>query len=70
MGPATYAIGWHLCLWESTYPRGRSTEECSSCPGLLNRLMTYRDANLMHDLLPGKAVTGLLHFRLESVPLF
>ena len=51
--------------WSQTPYAGSKEEVPKDAPRALGesvRLITFGDANLMHDLLNGKAVTGLLHF--------
>jgi hypothetical protein len=51
--------------WERTVYAGAREQIPHDAPKPLGRAVTtttYKDANLMHDLLSGKSVTGLLHF--------
>ena len=51
--------------WSQSAYAGSKEEVPQDMPRALGksvRLITYGDANLCHDLLSGKAVTGLLHF--------
>jgi len=52
-------------MWDNSPYRGAKEELPKDLPpvrGKSIRLITYADANLMHDHLTGKAVTACLHF--------
>jgi len=51
--------------WSKTVYAGTKEEAPHNIPepkGKPVKLITYADSNLMHNILDGKAVTGILHF--------
>ena len=59
-----------LADWEYTCYRGAEEEQPLDAPPILGKpvvMSTYVDANLYHDLVSGKAVTGIMHFLNKTV---